>query len=775
MRHFKQQNPIKIFISHSSDDKSLVHKVVERLGKNGIIVDEYSFETGERTEDEINLAINNSGVFCLLISMSAMSKDWVKKEILIVKSLIESGKEIKFLPLIIDEKIDYSYKEIPQWVKDEYNLRDKYAQPIFLARKIEEEINKLRWEQYPNLKIRETLFAGRDYDMAKLREIYANSNLLLRRAVIISGIPDGIGRRRLLVEFINKINPNRKETHTPLSIGIKRDQSIEDFILALNSLLLFEGNEELVKFLSTATREQKTAKAIRMLSYICSRKEELLIRDDGAIVSNDGDICEWFEEIVTSNEIKQLVFFIASRNRFINNSEYPEIVSYALKPLSEKEAIVLLKERLQHNNTSISIDDAKFFVNKTAYMPQLILNCADKIIELGVDLTKEQQKSYEYRGDELVKTLVDDYKDNTPYLQMLILLSEVDFLTYPQIKSICNGIIENPLSILMDFYTLSIYEHFGSNNEFVRMNPIISDLVKRSRYRMNPEIWSRLQERTNEIIEEQDFDTADLGILSKKIEAEIKGDIRNINRNHIIPSIAIKIIADEYGKKRKDSYNNVITLCQNILNNSNNLYRDIIKRIYYYLCASYAHLGDESFFELRNELDEYEKLFLHGIYFRKRKDYKNAERKLREALKIYPNSYTAKNELAIALQRQEKYSDALQIAREAHNAQPNNAFYIVTYFKSLVREPQTDDKILRDLIKRLQSAWDTNRVIFSLMLEAEYEYYINNDFDAAISMFSKALEINTFPPIFISASEICNKEGRMDAYNNLAKKYNYKD
>ena len=775
MRHFKQQNPIKIFISHSSDDKSLVHKVVERLGKNGIIVDEYSFETGERTEDEINLAINNSGVFCLLISMSAMSKEWVKKEILIVKSLIESGKEIKFLPLIIDEKIDYSYKEIPQWVKDEYNLREKYAQPIFLARKIEEEINKLRWEQYPNLKIRETLFAGRDYDMAKLREIYANSNLLLRRAVIISGIPDGIGRRRLLVEFINKINPNRKETHTPLSIGIKRDQSIEDFILALNSLLLFEGNEELVKFLSTATREQKTAKAIRMLSYICSRKEELLIRDDGAIVSNDGDICEWFEEIVTSNEIKQLVFFIASRNRFINNSEYPEIVSYALKPLSEKEAIVLLKERLQHNNTSISIDDAKFFVNKTAYMPQLILNCADKIIELGVDLTKEQQKSYEYRGDELVKTLVDDYKDNTPYLQMLILLSEVDFLTYPQIKSICNGIIENPLSILMDFYTLSIYEHFGSNNEFVRMNPIISDLVKRSRYRMNPEIWSRLQERTNEIIEEQDFDTADLGILSKKIEAEIKGDIRNINRNHIIPSIAIKIIADEYGKKRKDSYNNVITLCQNILNNSNNLYRDIIKRIYYYLCASYAHLGDESFFELRNELDEYEKLFLHGIYFRKRKDYKNAERKLKEALKIYPNSYTAKNELAIALQRQEKYSDALQIAREAHNAQPNNAFYIVTYVKSLVREPQTDDKILRDLIKRLQSAWDTNRVIFSLMLEAEYEYYINNDFDAAISMFSKALEINTFPPIFISASEICNKEGRIDAYNNLAKKYNYKD
>ena len=71
---------------------------------------------------------------------------------------------------------------------------------------------------------------------------------------------------------------------------------------------------------------------------------------------------------------------------------------------------------------------------------------------------------------------------------------------------------------------------------------------------VNPDIWNRLQERTNEIIEQQDFDSADLGILSKKIENEIKGDIRNINRNHIVPSIALKIIADEYGKKQKHAY-----------------------------------------------------------------------------------------------------------------------------------------------------------------------------------------------------------------------------
>lgn len=49
---------------------------------------------------------------------------------------------------------------------------------------------------------------------------------------------------------------------------------------------------------------------------------------------------------------------------------------------------------------------------------------------------------------------------------MLILLSEVDFLTYSQIRKICRGIISNTDEILMDLYSLSIYEHFGTNGEF---------------------------------------------------------------------------------------------------------------------------------------------------------------------------------------------------------------------------------------------------------------------------------------------------------------------
>ena len=109
-----------------------------------------------------------------------------------------------------------------------------------------------------------------------------------------------------------------------------------------------------------------------------------------------------FDEIISSTKINQLVFYIASRNRVMYTHEYPEIVHYALKPFAEKDAMVLLKEALQQSNTTISPEDAKRFIVKTAYLPQLILNCADKIEELGVDLAIKNQREYEYRGDELI-------------------------------------------------------------------------------------------------------------------------------------------------------------------------------------------------------------------------------------------------------------------------------------------------------------------------------------------------------------------------------------
>lgn len=134
---------IKAFISHSSDDALYVDVLINLIGKNSLVVDRFCFESGERTIDEIIKSIDNSAIFIVLLSRSSLDKDWVKKELAIIKKYIDSGVLKRFKPYIIDDTISYKYEKIPEWIKEEYNLRNIYIQPPFLARKIEEEVNKL--------------------------------------------------------------------------------------------------------------------------------------------------------------------------------------------------------------------------------------------------------------------------------------------------------------------------------------------------------------------------------------------------------------------------------------------------------------------------------------------------------------------------------------------------------------------------------------------------------------------------------------------------------
>ena len=121
------------------------------------------------------------------------------------------------------------------------------------------------------------------------------------------------------------------------------------------------------------------------------------------------------------------------------------------------------------------------------------------------------------------------------------------------------------------------------------MNPILADLINRSRYKHDETLWGELRFRTHNIIEHETFECPSLGVLLKKIELNIKGNTNNISKAYIIPSIVIKTINDEYRKKTKSGYKNVIQLCKALLEiGNNNYYDEIIGSIYYMLCSAYA-------------------------------------------------------------------------------------------------------------------------------------------------------------------------------------------
>lgn len=746
---------VKAFISHSSDDALYVDALISLIGKNSLAVDKFCFESGERTIDEIIKSIDNSAIFILLLSRSSLGKDWVKKEISIIKRYIDNGALKRFKPYIIDNTIDYSYEKIPEWIKDEYNLRTIYHKPPFLARKIEEEVSKIIWEQYPSIKQDERVFVGRDSEIEKLREKYLQRDLKYRKVVIVSGIPDGIGRRRLLTEFIRKIDTNKDETYNPFSVALEEDDSIEDLIIQLNNLFLFEHNKELLQFLSEADKAKKIDKVVEFVWHLLESREKLFVRDNGAVVRRNGELSSWFKDIIKSTRIDQTVLFIASRNRL--TEEYPEIVSLDLSPLSNDKAKILLRQYLDNHGKTISGEDVSFFIQQTGPMPSLIHKCASLILEMGPELAKLKQKSYQYTGDELTRNLISDFQGNKSYIQVLILLSEFPYLRYYDIKQITKGVVEDVDQILLDLYSLSIFETLGSSNDYYRMNPIVADLINRSRYKHDETLWGELRLKTHDIIEHETFECPNLGILLKKIELNIKGNTDNISKAYIIPSIVIKTINDEYRKKVKAGYKTVVQLCKALLERNNNYYDEIIGSIYYMLCSAYAQLCDETLFEyitcLEDKFDEY---FIKGLYYRKKKLYNRAEDNYRLALKIRPHSLTAKNGLAISLQRQNKYKEALNLARFTYQKQPTNPYFIVTYFKSLIRTNPDQIAVLNQLIKDLQSSWDINKESFGDMLQAEYHYFIEEDFNRAIAVYKASLQRNPLYPVYISLHEVCS-------------------
>ena len=128
---------IKAFLSHSSKDKDSYVRIVadKLLNKMSIIYDEYTFEIGNKTLDEIMNGLEKTELFVFFISDNSLKSEWVKNEVLTAGDKL--GNRLKqFYPIIIDKNITYKDERIPEWLQKEYNL--KYvSKPTIAAKRIE--------------------------------------------------------------------------------------------------------------------------------------------------------------------------------------------------------------------------------------------------------------------------------------------------------------------------------------------------------------------------------------------------------------------------------------------------------------------------------------------------------------------------------------------------------------------------------------------------------------------------------------------------------------
>src|SRR5215510_13812193 len=94
-----------VFLSHSSQDKTVVRAVSERLRADGLRVwlDDWEIRPGDHIQAKIEAGLEDSRVLVLCMSAHAFGSDWAQLESYTYRFRDPLNKERRFIPLRLDE------------------------------------------------------------------------------------------------------------------------------------------------------------------------------------------------------------------------------------------------------------------------------------------------------------------------------------------------------------------------------------------------------------------------------------------------------------------------------------------------------------------------------------------------------------------------------------------------------------------------------------------------------------------------------------------------
>ena len=757
----------RIFISHSSKQKEFVNNVVDYIGTDECIVDIYDFRPSEKIEDEIKRYIDNCQIFALFLSKEAWASDWVKFEINYVKSYVDVEKKI-FRPFIIDEEMSVDDIDNITWIKS--YIINRIQKSKIIARSLEYDLNQLKYKEFPYIKYKNELFFGRNEDMSNITAKFYEAPK--RKALFISGIPL-IGRKRFAKEVLHQLKQDDRQDF--LSINMQRDESVDMFVLKLNDIIELYSKPEVIRLASSETYSvQKKEAAVALINQMYEYKQALLIIDEGCVVSQGGLIVDWFEEILRSKELKkQLGIYVCSRIalRYTENSVLP-VLSIRLSPITDQSITTLIRAYSQKRSLPQDENTINLIAKGVSGSPRFVYELVDCWKDRGINAIKDKITEISSVKQNVLSYVLDDiYKDeNNEKTQLLLLLSRFEYMSYNLLNTLNSS--HALLSLVEDLKTMSLIEEFGSSKEYFRLHPVIIDQIRRSRKKLSSEFENELRKKTREILSNMDANTVDLSQQLFGIRNYIRAGLHqsNVLDKYFIPSIALKVIIEEYDAKR---YGNVIELADKLKSRSNSNYEHLDRSVRYWLCCALCRKQDDRFFdELKHFKDTVSYNFLLGFYYRIGGKYPKAEEEYQLVLDADDgNSDTflrAKEEMVLVKIKQGNYSDALQLAEENYKHRPYNPYFIVSYYRCLVKNKDASGSLLKQLIEEAKIVHDANSYENVSTMEAEYDYYVLHSFSSAIEKLQVILKSK--PPIDYPKNalfEICRRHDAMTTYESI--------
>ena len=738
----------KAFISHSSAQQDYVADVVKGLGRDFVNVDMYCFEAGEELTEEITGYIEGSNVFVLMLSNQALDSKWVRQEIGLIHAKMIDGEDVVFMPFIVDKTISHNDPRLDEeklkWIK-KYLIVSENS-PSIVARIIKRRLIETIWEHEPTIKEREKLFFGRDNDMNDLRLKLYGSLSTRKRCIIISGLAH-VGRKRLLKEFIWRHINELHEAYDPIRVVMTESDGIDRFVQQLNEVVRVYDNSTMLDIMKDSTKCLSVS--VKLLNKIADCQERVFVRDEKCIVLGNGMFTDWFVDLIKHRDLHPMIhLFIASRFTPVTSAEknFPEVIVRQIKGLDRPNVEALFNAYARNRNISLDETQAKEFTSIMSGYPRQVYDVVDCIADSDIRTAKSQLPQIIAMFD---GTLVDILNEinKTPHVKdILVLLAKFEFISLELFEKVCPVDITDALTI---FRYYSLYESFGSSNQYIRLSPAMADYISRSRMALPPRFASSLRQITRKMLTEMDDSLTDLSSQLLGIKEILKDPEVKAKERYLIPSFVLKVIIEEYKENTAEHNQNVIDLVEMLLNN--NLYGgydEINRSIHYWYCCALCRKKDPKFLQAVEFFSEsnYSYNFLRGFYERQKRNYEKAqdfyEKALEQSRHSSDREYVSKaeHELVIVKMELEDFRGALELAQESYERERDNSYHVEAYFRCLVRSAHPDKEQLRELIERMESSYATGKETIARTMEAEYSFYIDHDFPKAIEIMKDILK-----------------------------------
>jgi len=733
---------MRVFLSHSSNDKSYVNQVAKNLSPDEVIIDEHSFIPGRLSSEEMERLIESCDIFVLFISSFSLENKNVKYEISKYKLSSFQNKKI-FIPLIIEDGITYSDSRIPNWMRD-YNLR-RVFRPKKTVACIDEVIRIMTWDKYDFIKRKDSIFRGRNEYIEKFERRFNDRSLGKAICYCVSGL-ESIGRTSFLTYCFKKVGKIRQE-YAFQSFSLSSSDSIEDFIFKLDELGVSKPAP--IENLFEKTVDEKIQIAAEQLNSFIENDDIVHIFDNGCIITNKGNIVEWFKMLLENVNSSNLGAKLAISSKYKCNAlPSPKIWNISIPELSPMERQWLLQAYLDLFNIELTNDEFNTCLNWLQGYPQQVFILAQGLSELGFQSIKEKSHDIVSFNIRKIEAVLAKYADDDKKMSFIATISKTELIKISDILySFGNDIFYKDL--LSDLLLLSICISDGVSHEYIRMNDTVRDYINRKRFKINEQAFQKLKDKTISDFKENKLgipDSSELYFYMNNAILETQDTDKYIDNKYIFPSHFSKCMQDIYNKRNND--NEVIRIAEYLISKKNYIDVNILKTAYYYLCLALARKKDSRALAESEKLNDADKFFIRGFYYRKVGRWIDAIDKLEKSIDFNSKHKRAKRELVICYIRLYEPDKAFNLAKESYDDDPSNIYFAQAYFKCLLAKyTNTKDshyiEHMNHIINTSIISDDERDISMLFCMKAEYEYYINKNIDNAYNILNKC--ISDFP------------------------------